>query len=48
LGNPENSDLLRKTAALSMLILHAAGGGLMSAGVSMLALTHFGIREGQS
>ena len=48
LGNPENSDLLSKTEELSMLMLHSAGGGLMSAGVSMFALTHFGIRKGQA
>ena len=29
-------------------MLHLADGGLMSAGVSMFALTHFGIRKGQS
>ena len=28
-------------------MLHSAGGGLMSAGVSMFALTHFGLRKGQ-
>lgn len=28
-------------------MLHSAGGGLMSAGVSMFALTHFAIRDGQ-
>lgn len=48
LGNPENSDLLRNAEELSMLMLHSAGGGLMSAGVSMFALTHFGIKKGQS
>lgn len=48
LGNPEHSDLLAKAEKLSMLMLHAAGGGIMSAGVSMFALTHFAIRKGQS
>lgn len=48
LGNPENSVLLMKAEKLSMLMLHSAGGGLMSAGVSMFTLTHFAIRKGQS
>ena len=48
LGNPENSDLLKKAEELSMLMLHSAGGGLMSAGVSMFALIHYAIRKGQS
>lgn len=48
LGNPENSNLLRKADELSMLMLHSAGGGLMSAGISMFALTHFAIKKGQS
>lgn len=48
LGNPQNSELLQKAESLSMLMLHSAGGGLMSAGVSMFALTHFAIRKNQS
>lgn len=48
LGNPQDSELLRKAERLSMLMLHSAGGGLMSAGVSMFALTHFAIRQNQS
>lgn len=48
LGNPQNSELLKKAESLSMLMLHSAGGGLMSAGVSMFALTHFAIRKNQS
>ena len=47
LGNPENSPLLKKAESLSMFMLHSAGGGLISAGVSMFALTHFGIRNNQ-
>ena len=30
-----------------MLMLHSVGGGLMSCGVSMLALTSFGIQRDQ-
>lgn len=45
LGNPEVSDLFTRAESLSMLMLHSAGGGLMSAGVSMVALTHFAIRK---
>ena len=45
LGNPESSELLSRAESLSMLMLHSVGGGLMSTGVSMLALTHFGIRK---
>ncbi|MDW3209977.1 MAG: hypothetical protein R8N23_08925 [Reichenbachiella sp.] len=48
LGNPENSELLQKAQSLAMFMLHSAGGGLMSAGISMFALTHFGIRNEQS
>ena len=48
LGNPPDSDLLRSAESLSMLMLHSAGGGLMSAGISMFALTHFAIRKNQS
>lgn len=48
LGNPEDSELFRKAESLSMLMLHSAGGGLMSAGTSMFALTHFGIRKNLS
>lgn len=48
LGNPSESVLLSKAESLSMLMLHSAGAGLMSAGISMFALTHFGIRENQS
>ena len=47
LGNPEISDLFKKAESLSMLMLHSAGGGLMSAGVSMFALTHFAIKKNQ-
>lgn len=47
LGNPENSELLDKAEQLSMLLLHSTGGGLMSVGISMLALTHFAIRKNQ-
>lgn len=47
LGNPDPSDLLQRSEELSMLILHSAGGGLMSAGIGMFALTHFGIRNNQ-
>jgi len=46
LGNPVQSDLLRRSEKLSMLILHATGGGFMSTGLAMLALTHYGIRKG--
>lgn len=45
LGTPEDSELFRKAESLSMLMLHSAGGGLMSAGVSMFTLTHFGIKK---
>lgn len=45
LGNPEDSALFRKSQSLSMLMLHSAGGGLMSTGISMFALTHFAIRD---
>ena len=48
LGNPESSDLLERSEILSMLLLHSAGGGLMSTGLGMLALTHFGVRNNQS
>lgn len=48
LGNPQDSELLNKAEKLSMLMLHSAGGGLMSAGISMFALTHFGIKNDQS
>ena len=48
LGNPEDSELLRRAERLSMLMLHSAGGGLMSTGISMFALTHFGIRKNLS
>ena len=48
LGYPEPSELLERSGQLSMLMLHSAGGGLMSAGISMLALTHFGIRKNQA
>lgn len=48
LGNPEASELLQKAESLSMLMLHSAGGGLMSAGVSMFCLTQFAIRKGQT
>ena len=48
LGNPEDSELFRRAESLSMLMLHSAGGGLMCAGISMFALTHFGIRTNQS
>lgn len=47
LGYPENSELLQKAESLAMLMLHSAGGGLMSAGISMFALTHFAIRDNQ-
>lgn len=47
LGNPEPSELLEQYEKLSTLILHSAGGGLMSTGLGMLALTHFGIRNNQ-
>lgn len=48
LGSPEPSDLLGRSERLSMLMLHAAGGGFMSTGVAMTALTHFGIRRNQN
>jgi hypothetical protein len=48
LGNPEPSDLLSRSERLSMLLLHAAGGGFMSTGLAMLALAHFGIRRDQN
>ncbi|MBR9855126.1 MAG: hypothetical protein GYB37_11215 [Algicola sp.] len=48
LGNPGDSELFRKAESLSMLMLHSAGGGLMCAGVSMFALTHYGIRKNLS
>ena len=47
LGDPESSDLFLKAQDLMMLMLHSVGGGLMSCGVSMLALTYFGIRKNQ-
>ena len=47
LGNPESSELFYRAESLAMLMLHSAGGGLMSAGVSMFALTHFAIRQNQ-
>ena len=47
LGNPEPSDLLVKSEILSMLLLHSTGGGLMSTGLGMFALTHFGVRNSQ-
>lgn len=45
--NPENSELLKRADELSMLMLHSAGGGLMSTGISMFCLTHFAIKKGQ-
>ena len=45
LGNPEPSEFMTKAESLLILMLHSVGGGLISAGVSMLALTHFGIRN---
>ena len=47
LGNPPNSDLFNKAQDLMMLMLHSVGGGLMSCGVSMIALTYFGIQRYQ-
>ena len=47
LGNPESSDLFIKAQDLMMLMLHSVGGGLMSCGISMLALTYFGIQKDQ-
>lgn len=47
LGNPSDSELFRKAESLSMLMLHSAGGGLMAAGISMFALTHFGIKRNE-
>ena len=46
LGNPVESDFFRRSEKLSMLILHAAGGGFISTGLAMFSLTHFGIRKG--
>ena len=48
LGNPPESVLLEKAESLLLLMLHSAGGGLMSAGISMFALTHFAIRKNQT
>lgn len=48
LGNPQDSELLRKAESLSMHMLHSTGGGLMSVGVSMFAINHFGVRRNQS
>jgi hypothetical protein len=47
LGNPPDNVLLNKSESLSMLMLHSAGGGLMSTGIAMFALTHFGVRSSQ-
>lgn len=48
LGHPERTLLFERIESLSMLMLHSAGGGLMSAGVSMFALTHFSIRKDET
>jgi hypothetical protein len=48
LGNPPDSELFDRSQALILLMLHSLGGGLISTGISMLALTHFGIRRGLS
>ena len=48
LGNPPESELLTKSENLLLLMLHSVGGGLMGCGVSMFALTHFGIRKNQN
>lgn len=47
LGNPEASDLYNRSESLILLMLHSLGGGLMAAGVSILALTHFAVRKGE-
>ena len=48
LGNPGDSPLLKAAERLSLFLLHATGGGLMSGGVAMFALTHFGVRKNQA
>ena len=48
LGNPEQSELLSKSEDLLLLMLHSLGGGLMSCGIAMFALVHFGIRNNQA
>ncbi len=47
LGNPPESALSTKAADLILLMLHSLGGGLMAAGISILALTHFAVRKGE-
>lgn len=47
LGNPGASELFVHSEQLILLILHALGGGLMAAGVSILALTFFAVRRGE-
>ena len=45
LGSPEQNDLFFKFQYLVLAMLHSIGGNLLSCGVSMFALTHFGIRN---
>ena len=47
LGNPEPSALYSRVQSLLLLMLHSLGGGLISAGISILALTHFAVRNGE-
>ena len=47
LGNPEASQLYARVESLILLMLHSLGGGLIAAGVAILALTHFAIRKGE-
>ena len=47
LGNPPTSELYEKAQGLILLMLHSLGGGLMAAGVAILALSHFAVRKGE-
>ena len=47
LGNPEPSELFDKSQSLLLLMLHSLGGGLIAAGVGILAITHFAVRKGE-